>query len=141
MRIIRYALATLCFAASVGCLALWWRSLTRMEQISGGISQTHSLVFLTFRGESTIGIFEIEGPAHFPWGVRSELIDPKFRPPAPSSRFRFDGRTIYFPGWYPALIFALAGVGVLRFRRQFSIRSALIAVTVVAALLGMAVGL
>ncbi len=45
----------------------------------------------------------------------------------------------WFPLWYPALIFALAGVGVLRFRRQFSIRSALICLTVVAALLGMVV--
>ena len=26
MRLLRYALATFCFAASVGCLALWWRS-------------------------------------------------------------------------------------------------------------------
>jgi hypothetical protein len=47
----------------------------------------------------------------------------------------------YFPLWYPALIFALAGVAALRFRRQFSIRSALVCLTVVAALLGMAVTL
>ena len=49
------------------------------------------------------------------------------------------GESCFFPLWYPALIFALAGVGVLRFRRQFSIRSALVAVSVVAALLGVAV--
>ena len=48
-------------------------------------------------------------------------------------------KMVYFPLWYPALIFALAGVGVLRFRRQFSIRSALIATTVVAALIAVAV--
>jgi hypothetical protein len=46
---------------------------------------------------------------------------------------------VTFPVLYPALIFALAGFGVLRFRRQFSMRSALITVSVVAALLGMAV--
>ena len=51
------------------------------------------------------------------------------------------GMAIYFPLWYPALIFALAGVAVLRFRRQFSIRSALVCLTVVAALLGMVVAL
>jgi hypothetical protein len=44
---------------------------------------------------------------------------------------------VIFPVWYPALVFALAGVGVHRFRRQFSIRSALIAFAVVAALLAM----
>ncbi|WP_168206986.1 hypothetical protein [Lacipirellula limnantheis] len=43
----------------------------------------------------------------------------------------------FLPLWYSALIFALAGVGVIRFRRQFSIRSALIAFAVVAALLAM----
>ena len=51
------------------------------------------------------------------------------------------GRKIYFPLWYPALVFALAGVGVIRFRRQFSIRSALIAFAVVAALLAMPLAL
>jgi hypothetical protein len=50
------------------------------------------------------------------------------------------GRT-WFPLWYPALVFAIAGVAALRVRRQFSIRSALIAVSVVAALLGMIVAL
>lgn len=47
----------------------------------------------------------------------------------------------YCPLWYPALIFALAGVAVLRFRRQFSIRSAMIGLAVVAMLLGMVVAL
>ncbi|MBA4107932.1 MAG: hypothetical protein C0485_19545 [Pirellula sp.] len=54
------------------------------------------------------------------------------------------GRTrtgVYFPLWFPPIIFALAGAGVLRVSRQFSIRSALIATTVVAALIGMAVTL
>jgi hypothetical protein len=51
------------------------------------------------------------------------------------------GDRIYFPLWYPALIFALAGVGSLRLGRRFTIRSAIIATTVVAGLLGMAVTL
>ena len=45
----------------------------------------------------------------------------------------------YFPLWYPAIIFALAGVAVLRLSRQFSIRSALITTTVLATLIGMTV--
>jgi len=45
----------------------------------------------------------------------------------------------YFPLWYPVLIFALAGVGVLRLNRRFTLRSVIIAMTVVAVLLGMAV--
>jgi hypothetical protein len=54
-------------------------------------------------------------------------------------RYGGSGIAVYFPLWYPALIFALSGVGVLRFRRQFSIRTALVATTVVAALVAMAV--
>ncbi len=46
----------------------------------------------------------------------------------------------FCPLWYPALIFALAGVASLRLRR-FTLRSALIAKTVLAGLLGMAVAL
>jgi hypothetical protein len=49
--------------------------------------------------------------------------------------------SIHFAMWYPALVFALAAVAALRFRRQFSIRSALVAVTVVAALLGLVAAL
>jgi hypothetical protein len=46
---------------------------------------------------------------------------------------------IYFPLWYPSLIFALAGVASLRLGRRFTLRSAIIAMTVVAGLLGIAV--
>ena len=45
----------------------------------------------------------------------------------------------FFPLWYPALIFALAGVATLNLGRRFTLRSAVIATTVVAGLLGMAV--
>jgi hypothetical protein len=56
-------------------------------------------------------------------------------------QFGWTGPGVYFPLWYASLIFALAGVGVLRVSRQFSIRSALICVSVVAALMGMTVAL
>jgi len=51
------------------------------------------------------------------------------------------GPGVYCPHWYPALIFALAGVGTLRLGRRFTLRSAIIATTVVAGLLGMAAGM
>jgi hypothetical protein len=55
--------------------------------------------------------------------------------------FATGARSVYFPLWHPALVFALAGVAAIRFRRQFSIRAALVAVAVVAALLGMVAAL
>ena len=56
---------------------------------------------------------------------------------------RFTDHRIYvhFPLWYPALIFTLAGVATLRLGRRFTLRSAIIATTVVAGLLGMVVAL
>lgn len=46
---------------------------------------------------------------------------------------------VRFPHWYSALIFAIAGIASLRVGRRFTLRSALIATTVVAVMLGMAV--
>ncbi|WP_145434816.1 hypothetical protein [Lacipirellula limnantheis] len=56
-----------------------------------------------------------------------------------SGQFGVGEGWIFFPLWYPALIFALAGVASLRLGRRFTLRSALIATTIVAGLLGMAV--
>jgi hypothetical protein len=47
--------------------------------------------------------------------------------------------SFHFPLWFPALIFAVAGVASLRLGRRFTLRSAIIATAVVAGLLGMAV--
>jgi hypothetical protein len=52
-----------------------------------------------------------------------------------------DYEIVHFPLWYPALIFALAGVAAMRLGRRFTLRSAIIATTVVAGLLGMVVAL
>ena len=48
---------------------------------------------------------------------------------------------LYFPLWYPALIFTLAGVAALRLGRRFTLRSAIVATSILAGLLGMAVGM
>jgi hypothetical protein len=72
--------------------------------------------------------------------LRAEFVEYRIRQSRLGNFGRFR-RSLFFPLWYPALVFALAGVAALRFRRQFSIRSALVAVSVVAALLGMVVAL
>ena len=143
---LRYALASVCFAASVACLALWWRSFVYFESLSGAASgwsvyseSCNGIVMLNaYTGDhlpaalmyewgwakdhNTVADFDIGRKGVF--GIHDELRN-----------------TCHFPHWYLTLIFALAGVGVLCFRRQFSIRSALICVSVVASLLGMAVAL
>jgi hypothetical protein len=141
-KFLRYALTTFCFAASVGCLGLWRRSYTVYEQIycQSPIS-SDVIYFSAFLGAVYIGPADARTVA-ITWRYAPRVIadmdipaDAGYGP----TQFGWYGTGYHFPLWYPALIFALAGVGVLRFRRQFSIRSALVATTVVAALVGMAV--
>ena len=145
---LRYALATFCFAASVGCLALWWRSYTYWETVRQPLPGLGLTVVLDSCEGSTWGTF-VPSPAQ---GDRYECYwhaDPRIIPSAHNSNeetreydmFGVTEHIVYFPPWYPALIFTLAGVAALRLGRRFTLRSAIIATTVVAGLLGMAVGL
>jgi hypothetical protein len=135
-KFIRYLLATVCFAASVGCLALWgWSHFsTRPATVAEYALAKDELSLTAFAGTGVIIVVSPTATlreSFVEWMVR----DSNF------GMFGQFGRSVYFPLWYPALVFALAGVAALRFRRQFSIRSALITVSVVAALLGMVVAL
>jgi hypothetical protein len=145
-KFIRHALATFCFAASVGCLALWWRSIYRWDvyewlsqpPLCGQILQTiDGMSVVEFNHEYLYA--PIDNRTYFHTSVRAngQLSDELEK----HGLFYARGTRAHFPVWYPALIFALAGVGALRFRRRFSIRSALICLSVVAALLGMVVAL
>ena len=52
--------------------------------------------------------------------------------------FHARGNTTIFPLWYPALVIAVIGLCVLQVQRQFTVRSALVGTTLVAALIGVA---
>jgi hypothetical protein len=150
-KFIRYTLATICIAASVGCLALWWRSYT-ISDVAVGPSPTpeHIIHFSAFRGSFALGHLAPPIPAKAPpissWHYSGERISDDFElfdsRRRPIVNFgRTNGGGYYFPLWYPALILAIVGVAALRLGRRFTLRSAIIATTVVAGLLGMAVGL
>lgn len=153
----RYALAFVCFAAGVGCLALWGRGLQS--------PWCTDVVFHypTLSGQCTLGQGRLS--------VRYYSLDPFPVGLAPAQRFsvnqyylvgesqmlagnvtdrrEFEKRgqfgrihhAVYFPLWYPALLFALAGVAALRLGRRFTLRSVIIATSLLAGLLGMAVAL
>lgn len=143
---LRYTLAAFLFAASVGCLVLWsWTSAnsSNVFAVRCYAVNTESISGVTLLGYSS------EMPTNNPrpsFALTNVVIQGE-----PLRYFRelrkrqgqFGGTPgrVYFPLWYPALVFALAAVGVIRFRRQFRIRSALIGLSVVAALLGMVVAL
>lgn len=152
---LRYALATVCFAASVGCLALWWRSGTRIDVacVPSYVLPSWVVMFESIDGDAFASLaltspaainsclgasWEIHSIDRQSIGARRETIVCMKKT---FGRFHSDweSATAYFPVWYAALVAALAGVGVLRVRRRFTIRSALICVSVVAALLAMVV--
>ena len=141
---LRYALTTVCFAPCLGCLALWGWSLKNPQHVLYAGLSTEWI-------ESRVQLWDVVAEV----GVAAPIVAPPpkylwyeftFMGEKPAGwgagdNFGVTQNSIYFPLWYPALIFALAGVGVLRFRRQFSIRSIMIATTIVASLIGMAVTL
>ena len=140
---IRYSLATFCFAASVGCLALWGWSMTNREVFVGpNANSTNVGVQIEFSsGRALAAIVEAAPAAFNEWHHFSfKTLEPISDPLAPDRQFYWTGRIVEFPLWYPAIVFVLAGVAALRVGR-FTIRSALIATTMVAALLGMVVAL
>jgi hypothetical protein len=141
---LRYALATFCFAASVGCLALWWRSYTYSDVVYGR-TPDRSQFLNSCRGSFETSYRYAPSPAYswdysFSYKLKDEPASKKARREQRKS-FGRRHRGFYWPHWYPALIFALAGVAALRLGRRFTLRSAIIATTVVAGLLGMAVTL
>ena len=149
---LRYALATFCFAASVGCLGLWWPSFTSrtMGWLAYPSLPLHAIGFETFRGSLVVGSqqFTPNRYGKYPpyaslsaqaMPVDFESIDSRIKPVGRFGKVNPSG--IYLPLWYASLLFALAGVAALRLGRRFTLRSAIIATTVVAGLLGMAVGM
>ena len=149
---LRYALAAVCFAASVGCLALWWRSATTSDSWNGPhiVNAHRELGLRTWVGLFKASISSVRSDPVEPWHYASSEIsesEREFKSQYVAS-FRYFGALhyyggvdIHFPIFYPAIIFALAGVASLRLGRRFTIRSAIIATTVVAGLLGIAAAL
>jgi hypothetical protein len=144
LKYLRYALATLCFAASVGCLALWWRSgsTTDLAISPYEVSPLRTLALKSAGGRLTLCHF-VHRANQVDWRSISMPAsdDPTlaFLPDDPTDWFGHHLKDYYFPHWYPALVFALAGVASLRLGRRFTLRSVIIATTAVAVLLGMAV--
>ena len=145
---LRYALATVCLAASVGCLGMWEASLVRLGILDQAVLCVGSIIG---RAEIYDGIVVVSlqdrqfGPISYDWNAHplAERGHERYLE-IQSQQGKFGSvnpRDVFFPLWYPALIFALAGVASLRLGRRFTLRSALIATTVVAGLLGMVVGL
>ena len=130
---LHYALATICFALSVACFTMLLLSWTGLTSFGIPITKGRSVDVKLWLGEFRMRVDQPRGSRIGTQPVAERVSD--------GSRFVLTERGAIFPLWFPALVFALAGVGALRLDRRFTIRSAIIATTVVAGLLGMAVAL
>ncbi len=145
---LRYALATFCFAASVGCLGMWgWTSAHRSLRMAAIYpNNSRTVNYFANDGDMFVGLGHPLTPRQTARGTQfvavtmTELDIKGLRTwRLEHGRFGYGNRAISCPLWYPALICALAGAAALRLGRRFTLRSALIATTVVAGLLAMAV--
>jgi hypothetical protein len=149
LKVLRYAMATVCFAASVGCLALWGWSLTHRNRIVGASWHFDQQVLSASVdcGETVVSVApRVPNPLFHPrLQFRAATVSDAVRnialiKPRPGL-FGMRRNSVYFPLWYPALVFALTGVAAVKLDTRFSLRSAMIATTVIAGLLGMLVTL
>ena len=134
LKYLRSTLATICFMLSVSSLALWLQSemqwMTYLLDVENG-----EAIFEVRTDTAAVDYYEALRFGEV-WRESHSAKD----------KTRFEARSDYglftrFPLWYSALVFALAGVGVLCCRRQFSIRTAFVATAVAAALVAVAVTL
>jgi hypothetical protein len=138
LKYLRYALATLCFAASVVCLALWWRSYAFADLLISPSSIGSFEFMVGSASGSAYLVADDPMPPSSTWSYSASRIDDTLDSEGPARMFGVYDVGIWFPHWYPALIFALAGVAALRLGRRFMLRSAIIATSILCALLGMA---
>jgi hypothetical protein len=158
---VRYALATVCCTLGVISLALWasenfCRFSVETRTRVWSFNATHGMAevsiaavdselcsvgtprAVTAGGGTGMGVSRTI--VHFTLDDRP--IDVWFQDKlASNGLFAAADGSLIFPLWYAALFFASLGVGVLRLGRRFTLRSAIIATTVVAGLLGMVVAL
>ncbi|WP_428304474.1 hypothetical protein [Lacipirellula sp.] len=158
---LRYALATACLALGVAAFALWasgnfCRFSIETRTRLWSFDATHGMAevsatpvdpelcpvgtpsAITAGGGTGMGISRTI--VHFTLDDRP--IDIWFQEKlASSGLFAAADGSVIFPLWYAALLFTLLGVGALRLGQRFTVRSAIIATTAVAGLLGIVVAL
>jgi len=148
LKYLRYALPTVCFAANVGCLASWgWTVAFRGEEFRAiYYSPTLTPFAAVACGQIHTGLGRGKTP---PPGISAGLSlrwhEMGAGPKAfyqtvvqKSGHFSTYYKSVLFPAWFLAVVFATAAIAFVKVTR-FSLRTAIIATTVVAGMLGMAV--
>ena len=136
LKVLRYAIATVCFAASVGCLAMWWRSFTRIDVLCGPsyVLRSQAVMLESIDGFAFVSMAETSpattnaglgtnwqhysSEAQFIGARRDNIAWMKKR----FGRFHFSmvSATVYFPRCSPDLPFSLAAAATVKYDHHFN---------------------
>jgi hypothetical protein len=142
VRLLRISISAASFLVCAAFVVLWCRSYSWMDDLEYYVIGDTSIRILSTEGQFVIGVQEL--PRHLANTGWLSSRDAKFRSNAPSFlgfRFRFNQRTkairLIAPIWFPVLASGvIAAVSGIRRPCQFSVRTLLVATTLVAVLLG-----
>ena len=144
-------------AWSVGCgilcvllIVLWVRSYNRGDILQAPVSTTRGIGFTSLRGWVKFSSFRTTGNGS--WRMSSQHADEAMRPygeffEAQQNHWKFGTHmlkgtyAIMMPHWFILLTAPLAGVPWINRSKRFSLRTLLIATTLVAVVLGLIVWL
>jgi hypothetical protein len=136
-RKVRIAFSVLCGIVCVLLIVLWVRSCNTSDTLFGRID--HYRVFSLRSSEGVISLLKAESEVG-DWGIYSIVHPPGMEGRrGPSWRVATTGSPGWFvdaPYWFFVAAFALIGIAFWRPPLRFSLRTMLIATTLVAALLG-----
>ena len=144
----RIAVSVFFGVVAVAIVMLWWRSYSYLDYLQCQVTDAHSLSVISRGG---VARFKVLIPAYLdlepgttvsPWDVGSAPILGQTFPQESRSSFSAhtspEGWTVTFPHWIAAvvagLLSAVAGLGS---RVKFSLRTLLLATTLVAVVLGL----
>jgi hypothetical protein len=147
LKFTRHAAFVVLALLSVTFVGLWLRSFYRLDAGVGPcyLVSERSLAVYSYAGKMEVGLLDDSTAApRPPWRLASCEIPQQFELAAKKRKwyFRAVDRTeweLSCPTWFPGAITGLLAVTVLRFNRRFSVRSAMVATTAIAVLLGMIV--
>jgi hypothetical protein len=147
LKFLRIAFSLTCSLACLALITLWVQSQQSVSGLAVRTSGTRSIDMWSLPGSFSIGIGTVPAnsmarrwdrttlPTEF-WlqvGRQYELA-----PYSPIwGEFRYNDGYVRFPHWFAVLLAAALGVAPwLKWRRQFSLRTLLVATTIIAAILG-----
>lgn len=140
---VRYSLAAMFFAASIGCISAWVASLARPGVLDdAGLHLKYFSAYAELYDGIVVVWVEPPKTKRAGWELLSYKLIPTgheryLEIQAEQGKFgSVNGRDIFFPLWYAAFILSLVGIVTLRLGSRFTLRSAIVATTVLAVLMG-----